>query len=81
MNTVMRTLGGALGGQLAATFIVDHTRGGLPTVTGFTESFVLAAAFLLVGVIAGVLVPGRRQAAAALTLDAQLATTSDAGLS
>ena len=24
MNTVMRTLGGALGGQLAATFIVDH---------------------------------------------------------
>ena len=36
MNTVMRTLGGALGGQLSATFIADNSRHGLPTVTGFT---------------------------------------------
>ena len=28
MNTVMRTLGGALGGQLSATFIVDNTSHG-----------------------------------------------------
>ena len=39
MNTVMRTLGGALGGQLSATFIAGHTIDGLPTVTGFTETF------------------------------------------
>jgi MFS family permease len=57
MNTVMRTLGGALGAQLAATFIAGHTAHGLPTVTGFTESFVLAAAFLLVGIVAAVGVP------------------------
>ncbi len=38
MNTVMRTLGGALGGQIAATFIADHMIAGLPTVTGFTQS-------------------------------------------
>ena len=37
MNTVMRTLGGALGAQLAATLIVDHTSHGFPAVTGFTE--------------------------------------------
>ena len=37
MNTVMRTLGGALGGQISATFIVDNTAHGLPTVTGFTD--------------------------------------------
>ena len=58
MNTVMRTLGGALGGQLSATFIVDHMANGLPTVTGFTQSFVMATAFLAVGVLAGLLVPG-----------------------
>jgi EmrB/QacA subfamily drug resistance transporter len=77
MNTVMRTLGGALGGQLSATFIVDHQAHGLPTVTGFTETFVMAAAFLLVCVLAGLLVPGRRPAPAPLTFDTQLATNPD----
>lgn len=57
MNTVMRTLGGALGAQLAATFIAGHTAHGLPTVTGFTDSFVLATAFLLAGIVAAVGVP------------------------
>jgi EmrB/QacA subfamily drug resistance transporter len=57
MNTVMRTLGGAVGAQLAATFIADHTAHGLPTVTGFTISFILAAGFLAIGVLAALLVP------------------------
>jgi EmrB/QacA subfamily drug resistance transporter len=62
MNTVMRTLGGALGAQLAATFIAGHTANGLPTVTGFTESFVLATLFLAVGIVASALVPTRASA-------------------
>jgi hypothetical protein len=57
MNTVMRTLGGALGGQLSATFIAGHVSHGLPTVTGFTQSFVLATVFLAIGVGASLLVP------------------------
>jgi EmrB/QacA subfamily drug resistance transporter len=65
MNTVMRTLGGALGGQIAATFIAQHVAHGLPTVTGFTSSFVLATGFLLVCLLAGTLVP-RRPAAAVI---------------
>jgi MFS family permease len=60
MNTVMRTLGGALGGQLAATFNAANTAHGLPTVTGFTESYVMATAFLVVCVLAGLLVPNMR---------------------
>ena len=60
MNTVLRTLGGALGGQLAATFIATNVRHGLPSVTGFTESFVMATAFLVVCVGASLLVPSRR---------------------
>jgi EmrB/QacA subfamily drug resistance transporter len=57
VNTVMRTLGGALGGQLSATFIAGHVAHGLPTVTGFTQTFVMATAFLVVGVGASLLVP------------------------
>jgi EmrB/QacA subfamily drug resistance transporter len=57
MNTVMRTLGGALGGQLSATFIADHMVDGLPTVTGFTETFLMATGFLALCFVAGLLVP------------------------
>ncbi len=57
MNTVMRTLGGALGGQLSATFIAAHTAKGEPAVTGFTLTFVMATGFLIVCLLAGLLVP------------------------
>jgi MFS family permease len=57
MNTVMRTLGGALGGQISATFIAAHTIHGEPAVTGFTETFLMATGFLLVCLLAGALVP------------------------
>jgi MFS family permease len=58
VNTVMRTLGGALGGQLSATFIASNVAGsGLPTVTGFTDSFWMATGFLVLCFGAGLLVP------------------------
>jgi MFS family permease len=62
MNTVMRSVGGALGGQLTATFLADHVRNGYPTVTGFTDSFVLSTCFLVVCFGAALLVPGRHSA-------------------
>jgi MFS family permease len=79
MNTVMRTLGGALGGQLSATFIVDHMAHGLPTVTGFVETFVMATAFLVVCVLAGLLIPGRLASSRRVRLEAQLAANSESG--
>jgi EmrB/QacA subfamily drug resistance transporter len=78
MNTVMRTLGGALGGQLSATFIANNTAHGLPTVTGFTDTYVMATSFLIVCVVAGLLVP-RLPSAAPRRLEGQLATVSEAG--
>jgi EmrB/QacA subfamily drug resistance transporter len=58
MNTVMRTLGGALGGQLSATFIAGHLAADdLPTVTGFTQTFLMATGFLILCFCAGLLVP------------------------
>jgi EmrB/QacA subfamily drug resistance transporter len=78
MNTVMRTLGGALGGQLSATFIAGNTAAnGLPTVTGFTETFVMATGFLLVCLFAGTLVP-KTQAADAVE-DRDVAVTAPEG--
>ena len=73
VNTVMRTLGGALGGQLSATFIVDNMRHGVPTATGFVETFVMATVFLVVCVVAGLLIPGGRPATEPLVLDSHLA--------
>jgi EmrB/QacA subfamily drug resistance transporter len=57
MNTVMRTLGGALGGQISATFIAANTAHGHPTVAGFTDTYVMATGFLLVCVLAALLIP------------------------
>jgi EmrB/QacA subfamily drug resistance transporter len=63
MNTVMRTLGGALGGQISATFIADNVFHGLPALSGFTETYWMATGFLIVCVLAGLLVPTVRSAA------------------
>jgi MFS family permease len=61
MNTVMRTVGGALGSQIIASFLAGNVIAatGLPTDHGFTISFWLAAAVLAVGVVAAVAIPGR----------------------
>jgi EmrB/QacA subfamily drug resistance transporter len=59
MNTVMRTVGGAIGGQLAATFIAAHKHNGLPTVTGFTQTFVMSTVILAVCAACALLVPGK----------------------
>ncbi len=58
VNTVMRTLGGALGGQLSATFIASNLAAeDLPTVTGFTDTFLMATGFLVLCFFAGLYVP------------------------
>jgi EmrB/QacA subfamily drug resistance transporter len=62
MNTVMRTLGGALGGQISATFIVNNTVHGMPTVTGFTDTFLMATGFLVLCVFSAFLIPTIRSA-------------------
>jgi EmrB/QacA subfamily drug resistance transporter len=80
MNTVMRTVGGALGAALAATFIANNTAAtGLPTVTGFTDSFLLATIFLVVCIGAALLVPvPRSQRAPVEHLDAQVPVLEEA---
>jgi MFS family permease len=63
MNTVMRTLGGALGAQVAATLVADHlARNGAPAVGGFTLAFAFCAGSLIVGVVASLAIPRRTPA-------------------
>jgi EmrB/QacA subfamily drug resistance transporter len=67
MNTVMRTLGGAFGGQVAATFLAnDLGAGGLPTNNAYGLAFGMCAGALLIGAIAGLAIPSRRRARAAI---------------
>jgi MFS family permease len=64
MNTVMRSIGGAVGSQIAATMIADHLlASGLPAEHGYVLAFAISLGFLSVCVLASLLVPGRRQAA------------------
>ncbi len=63
MNTVLRTLGGALGAQLAATFIAGSTRAGEPTVHGYQLAFVVMTVAVLLAVVASAAVPRRPRGA------------------
>jgi hypothetical protein len=61
MNTIMRTIGGALGSQVIASVLTANvvTATGLPAERGFTIAFWLAAAALAVSVVAALAIPGR----------------------
>src|SRR5207237_8870175 len=58
MNTIVRTIGGAIGSQVSAG-IVTATRAstGLPTERGFTIAFSAAAAAVVVGFLVALRVP------------------------
>jgi MFS family permease len=60
MNTVMRTVGGALGGAISATFIANNIHDGLPTVTGFTDTFAMGTGFLALCTLGAILIPHGR---------------------
>jgi EmrB/QacA subfamily drug resistance transporter len=65
MNTVTRSLGGAVGSQVAGSVLASSVMAsGLPSEHGFTIAFVLAAAAGGLGALCALAVPGRRAARA-----------------
>jgi EmrB/QacA subfamily drug resistance transporter len=61
MNAVTRTLGGAFGGQLAATLLASNlSGGGIPTSSGFTLSFLMCLIALVAALGFALAVPRRR---------------------
>ena len=60
MNAVTRTLGGAFGGQLAATLLASNLgAGGIPTSSGFTLSFLMCLIALAAALGFALAVPRR----------------------
>ena len=71
MNTIMRSVGGALGAQISASIVGAHLGvSGLPTENGFVVAFLVSAGALGLAFAAALLIPRgitapRREAAAA----------------
>jgi len=68
MNSIMRTVGGAFGGQIAATLLTASAAGGLPAERGFTQALAVTAAAAALGLAPTLLLrraPGRAAAAPA----------------
>jgi MFS family permease len=69
MNAVTRTLGGAFGGQIAATLLAGSLgAGGIPTSTGFTLSFLMCVIALAAGLVFAFAVPRRSASEATVSL-------------
>jgi EmrB/QacA subfamily drug resistance transporter len=70
MNTIMRTVGGAFGAQIAAAIVTGHLEPGTryAAESGFTTAFAMGTVALLVALGAGALIPGRHARSVAQTL-------------
>ena len=68
MNTIMRTVGGAFGGQIAAAIVADHVVAGtgFAAESGFTTAFVMGTVAVAFALLAAALIPGRRARAEAV---------------
>jgi EmrB/QacA subfamily drug resistance transporter len=65
MNTIVRSIGGAIGSQVSAGIVTATLASdGLPTERGFTLAFVVAAAALAIGVVVALRVPAPAPSAA-----------------
>jgi len=62
MNTIMRTVGGAFGGQIAAAIVTGHVIAGTgqPAESGFTTAFAMGAIALTIGIVAALAIPDPR---------------------
>ena len=68
MNTIVRTIGGAVGAEVATSILAANVlAGGSPSKHGYTLTFALCAAVVGVGVLASLAVPGRVRHPAHLT--------------
>ena len=60
MNTIVRSIGGAIGSQVAASIVTATlASSGLPSERGFTIAFAAAAGALAVGAVVALLIPPR----------------------
>jgi hypothetical protein len=66
MNTVMRSIGLAIGGQVGASVLTANVSHGLPTEHGFTLAFALGGAAAVGSFFTALAVPARRRSTAGI---------------
>ncbi|MDP9232756.1 MAG: MFS transporter [Actinomycetota bacterium] len=73
LNTVMRTIGGVVGGQLGATVLANKTISGsaVPTGSAYSTAFWLGAAIAVGGVVTALAVAPLRRRAPAVAVEAE----------
>jgi hypothetical protein len=65
MNTVMRTIGGVVGGQVGAALLAaDTISRGVPAESAFVIAFAVGAGSALAGALVALLITPRRRLAA-----------------
>jgi len=70
MNANIRTIGGSIGTALASSIITGHVQtNGLPAESGFTDTFLLLAAFSAAAVLLALAIPRARRTTAAPVLE------------
>lgn len=57
MNTVMRSIGGAIGAQVVAVFLTENVIGGIPSEDGFVIGFFFGAAMMVLSAVVALAVP------------------------
>ncbi len=57
MNTVMRSIGGAIGAQIVAVFLTENVLNGIPSEDGFVIGFAFGAAAMVAAALIGLLIP------------------------
>jgi MFS family permease len=62
MNTIVRSIGGAIGSQVSAGIVTATLVAGQPTERGFTLAFATAAGALALGVVVALYVPATERA-------------------
>jgi EmrB/QacA subfamily drug resistance transporter len=76
INTIMRTLGGALGAQLVATLLTSETigRSAIPAEAAYTDAFIAAAVAAALATVAALAIPrARRESASPVPVAASAA--------
>lgn len=77
INTIMRTIGGTFGAQIASTAVTSKRIAGtsIPAESGYTSAFILSAMALAVATLAALTVPGHLRRSTEVTTAAPPART------
>ena len=80
MSVNVRTIGGAIGTGVVSTIITSHPgAAGLPLESGYTDGFVVLAAFAIAAALVSVIVPSARRTRAAVTPVEELRVPAEVG--